>query len=396
MKDKDINYLPLSAVLNTIVDNRGKTVPTSDDGIKLIATNCISNDKLFPVYEKVRYVSQDTYDNWFRSYLEPGDIIFVNKGIPGKVCMVPDNLDFCIAQDMVGLRVNKSIIYNRYLFAYLRSKKTQDFIKSNIVGSLIPHFKKEQFKSLMIPIIPMKDQIKIGNLYYMICYKEELNNKINKNLHEICNELYNRLVSKLDDSNSKLLFVKEIAKCVLGGTPSRAKKEYWGGDINWINSGEINKFRIIEPSEKITELGLNKSATTLLPKKTTVLAITGATLGQVSRLEIDSCANQSVIGIIPDSILKNNYIYLSILNNIDDLVLKQTGGAQQHINKTDVETHKLVIPNDELLKEFDKNVSPLFDQIAINCFENKKLEQLRVTLLPKLMNGEIDLDNIEI
>ena len=134
----------------------------------------------------------------------------------------------------------------------------------------------------------------------------------------------------------------------------------------------------------------------MLPKGTTVLAITGATLGQVSRLEIDTCTNQSVIGIIPNKKELNNYIYLSILNTIDDLVLKQTGGAQQHINKNDVETHKIVIPNDELIREFDEIIKPLFDKISLTCFESKKLEQLRDILLPKLMNGEIDLDNIEI
>ena len=208
--------------------------------------------------------------------------------------------------------------------------------------------------------------------------------------------MYFELVSQLDDSNSSSKQIKEVSKCVLGGTPSRAKSEYWNGNINWINSGEVNKFRIIDASEKITELGLQKSSTALLPKGTTVLAITGATLGQVSRLEIDSCANQSVIGIIPNNIELNNYIYLSIFNTKNDLILKQTGGAQQHINKNDVETHEIIIPNDKLLKKFDERTRLVFDKISITCFENKRLEQLRDTLLPKLMNGEIDLDNIEI
>lgn len=240
------------------------------------------------------------------------------------------------------------------------------------------------------------NQNKIGKTLKNIDDKIKLNNEINNNLHELCNNLYFKLVSQLNDTNSSVENIKNVAKCVLGGTPSRTKKEYWNGSINWINSGEINKFRIIKASEKITELGLNKSSTTLLPRDTTVLAITGATLGQVSRLEIDSCANQSVIGIITNEKKLNNYMYLSILNSISDLVLKQTGGAQQHINKNDVETHEIIVPSMELLSQFDEIIRPLFDQISVNCFEINKLEQLRDTLLPKLMNGEIDLDNIEI
>ena len=246
----------------------------------------------------------------------------------------------------------------------------------------------------MIPEI--KTQKRIVKIIKDINDKIKVNNEINNNLHELCNNMYFELLSQLNEKNSTKKQMKEISKCVLGGTPSRVKSEYWNGNINWINSGEVNKFRIIEASETITDLGLQKSSTTLLPKGTTVLAITGATLGQVSRLEIDSCANQSVIGVIPSDKELNNYIYLSILNTINDLILKQTGGAQQHINKNDVETHEIIVPNDKLLKEFDDRIKSIFNKISLNCFENKRLEQLRDILLPKLMNGEINLDNIEI
>ena len=279
-----------------------------------------------------------------------------------------------------------------YLYYYLLKLDLGEYI----TGSTQPKLNQENMNKIKIKLPELKIQRKISKILSNIDKKIKLNNEINNNLHELCNNMYFELVSKLDDSNSSSKQIKEVSKCVLGGTPSRAKNEYWNGNINWINSGEVNKFRIIDASEKITELGLQKSSTALLPKGTTVLAITGATLGQVSRLEIDSCANQSVIGIIPNNIELNNYIYLSIFNTINDLILKQTGGAQQHINKNDVETHEIIIPNDKLLKEFYERTRLMFDKISITCFENKMLEQLRDTLLPKLMNGEINLDNIEI
>lgn len=389
----DKEKIPLTDCLDFIVDNRGKTVPITDNGIKLIATNCILNNSLYPVYEKIRYVSQDTYDNWFRAHPLPGDIIFVNKGTPGKVCLVPEKIDFCFAQDMMAFRVKKEI-YNKYLFAILRSSKIQNQISNSTVGTLIPHFKKEQLKDIYVPVVNYNLQKKIGDIYFKICQKIELNKEINNKLHELVNLIYLEYVSSLDENNSSRIEIKNIAKCILGGTPSRAISEYWNGNINWINSGEINKFRIIEASEYITDLGLSKSSTTLLPKETTVLAITGATLGQVSRLEIESCANQSVIGIVPNDSRFNNYIYLTMLNNIDDLALRQTGGAQQHINKNDVETFEVVVPNN--IEKFDNKVIQIFKKISMNCFQNRTLEQLRDTLLPKLMSGEIDLDNIEI
>ena len=77
---KDCERVPLPQLLSFVVDNRGKTVPVADDGsYQLIATNCIRNESLYPSYDKVRYLSEETYKNWFRAHPTPGDIIFVCK-----------------------------------------------------------------------------------------------------------------------------------------------------------------------------------------------------------------------------------------------------------------------------------------------------------------------------
>ena len=157
----------------------------------------------------------------------------------------------------------------------------------------------------------------------------------------------------------------------------------------WINSGKVNDYRIIEPSEYITELGLEKSSTKLLPKRTTVIAITGATLGKISLLEIDSCINQSVVGILENNIFKGEYIYFWMKNIINRLIAWQTGGAQQHINKDNVNKVNILIPNEKILQKYYIQVRPIFNKISSNCFENKNLQRLRDFLLPKLMSGEI-------
>lgn len=180
---KDYEYMDLPDILSFIVDNRGKTVPTDVNGNHiLIATNCIRNENLYPSYDKVRLIGENTYKNWFRAHPKPGDIIFVNKGTPGRVCMVPDPVDFCIAQDMIALRVKREIIYNKYLLAVLRSKKIQNQIAATTVGDVIPHFKKQQLREIKIPVPPMKIQKIIGDYYFAFCKKELINNKINRNL----------------------------------------------------------------------------------------------------------------------------------------------------------------------------------------------------------------------
>lgn len=183
-----------------------------------------------------------------------------------------------------------------------------------------------------------------------------------------------------------------VVKTILGGTPSTTSSSYWeNGTIAWINSGKTNEFRIIEPTAYITAEAVKSSNTKLLPKGTVVLAITGATLGQVSRLEIDSCANQSVVGILENQSVPSEYLYLWVKNNIQNIIRNQSGGAQQHINKNDVNDSFLLVPDTKTIKYFAKTIFPIFGAISLNCFENANLATIRDVLLPKLMSGEIDV-----
>jgi restriction endonuclease S subunit len=183
-------YRNLEELCLKIVDNRGKTAPTSDHGIPLIATNCISNERMYPIYDKVRYVSPDTYRSWFRDHPQPGDIIFVNKGTPGRVSLVPKPVDFCIAQDMVAIRPNKELVDDKYLFALLRSTYFQKQVEAFHVGTLIPHLKKGDFKELIVPIPPKSIQNFIGKYYYDISLRITILEKVNINLNNIMQAIF--------------------------------------------------------------------------------------------------------------------------------------------------------------------------------------------------------------
>lgn len=316
--------------------------------------------------------------------------------------MILSNRDSGCSPDVLVIETTNQEVNPIFLYYRLRNDDFFDYVILTSKGTKMPRGDKKAIMDFELDIPNIEIQNKIVKILKSIDEKIKLNNQINDNLHEILNSLYkawffeHSVLETKDYSNWNFECLKDYANCILGGTPSRAKEEYWNGDVNWINSGEVNKFRILEPSERITDLGLQKSSTTLLPVGTTVLAITGATLEQVSRLEIDTCANQSVVGVISKSYLSNEYIYLSILNNIDEIIKNQTGGAQQHINKGNIEDFKILVPSKEIMEKFNAIIKPIFYKIRENCFENKNLEQLRDTLLPKLMNGEIDLDNIEI
>ncbi len=329
--------------------------------------------------------------------VEPGNLIVSNSATPGLPKIM--KITACVHDGW--------LVFSNY------RETTRDFlyykfidIRQNLInqsnGSVFQNLKTDIVKDFNICIPNVKTQNKIVRILSKIDEKIELNNSINNNLEQQAMAIFKSWFVNFEPFDDELPSywknekLGNVCSCVLGGTPSRVKSEYWNGTIPWINSSEVNNFRIIKPSETITELGLSKSATKLLPAKTTVIAITGATLGKVSLLEIDACANQSVVGIIPNDDYPYEYIYPLIKQNINELTSHKTGGAQQHINKQNVESLDILVPTASDLVKYCTTVHNLYEMIANNCFENEHLMSLRDALLPKLMSGELDVSNIDI
>jgi type I restriction enzyme S subunit len=341
-------------------------------------------------------IKKETLKNPKNYFVKKGDILFARSSLKhsgtGQAAMV-----FNLPKDetvfsgfIIRFRKNlNSKIDNDFLNYLLRSDFYRTYLKKSMDGTTITNINQEFLSNLPINLPHLKEQELIAKILSSLDEKIELNRQIDKNLEAIGQAIFKEFF--INEQNKEWIISKigDELKTILGGTPDRTNPDYWNGNINWINSGKVNEFRITEPSEKITQQGLEKSATRLLPRGSTVLAITGATLGQVSRLEIDSCANQSVIGILENERFSSEYIYYWIKNEILNIISHQTGGAQQHINKTNVDNYDLLIPDEITSKNFNQIIKPIFKKISINCFQNQVLSQIRDSLLPKLMSGKI-------
>ena len=174
------------------------------------------------------------------------------------------------------------------------------------------------------------------------------------------------------------------------GTPSTKIDEYWNGDFPWLNSGEIANFPIIDSELTITEEGIKNSATTLMPKGTCVLSITRHLRSSI--LGVDSCANQSVVGIFESEKLKNSFIYPHLVNDIPRLMTLRSGAQQPHINKGTVDDSKMITPTEQVLNQYYSVVDAFYDTILNNAFQIKHLNELRNWLLPMLMNGQVKVN----
>lgn len=348
----------------------------------------ISDDGKYPVFSGYRYVGRYNEYN-----MMPEQLVVVARGV-GGTGDVKITTEKCFLTNLsIGVDIVRNDLVNaKYLYYYF----TLNNLRYLDSGSAQSQITITDLEKVNIPLPDLGTQNKIAFVLNMLDSKIEQNIAINNNLEQQIQIIFNQTFVNASFENQGTTTLGTVCECVLGGTPSRTKAEFWNGDIPWINSGEVNKFRITKPSEYITKLGLDKSATKLLPAHTTVIAITGATLGQISLLEIDSCTNQSVVGILENDNVPFEFIYPFICQNIGVLLSHQTGGAQQHINKQNVEQLPLVLPIKSVLLGYKNKVEPFFKMIAKNCFENERLAAIRDALLPKLMSGEIDVSQVDI
>jgi type I restriction enzyme S subunit len=427
----EFEYVSLSNLVEEIIDNRGRTCPTSEQGIPLIATNCVKEDRIYPTHEKVRYVSDETYAEWFRGHPIPGDILFVNKGSPGRVCLVPDPIDFCIAQDMVALRANKRLVYPQYLFAALRSPQVKASIDNMNVGTMIPHFKKGDFDKLLIPVPDRSEQESIGNIYYSFSLAIENKRKTNETLEAIAKALFKSWFVDFDPVRAKAegrptglpaeisdLFpdsfedselgeipsgwsiscVNDLCEWVSsGGTPSRSRKDFWeNGSIPWFKTGELNDAPLLDSAEKINELALGNSSCKYWEAGTILFAIYASpTVGRLGVLTESGTSNQAAAGLKAKGVIGTPFLRRTLLFSRDELQNIAVGAAQQNINVQILKDHKVVAPGISLATVYSKTISPLDEQQICLAKSTRELCLLRDALLPKLISGELRIPDAE-
>lgn len=379
------NEIPLSKTTKFIVDNRGKTAPTVKYGIPLIATNCINNKDLYPVYENLRYISKEIYDNWFRSHPEPGDIILTLKGSQnGAVCLIPNPVNFAIAQDMVALRADESVIDSLYLFAALRSPDVQAQIKNLDVSGVIPHLKKSDFDKLILPYPRRKVQENIGQIYFSLSNKIDLLKRQNTTLEKMAETLFRQwfvLEAKEDWEDSNLGEAIEIydnLRIPLSKMERDKKKDgllypYYGAAqiMDYIND-------YIFDGEYI-----------LLGEDGTVRTDEGYPVLQYATGKF--WVNNHTHVLKAKSPYNNFFIWNYLKKkNIDEIV---TGAVQPKINQANLKSIDFPKYPENLVNEFNKISEPFFMKINQNKTQIRTLTALRDTLLPKLMSGEVTVQS---
>lgn len=286
----------------------------------------------------------------------------------------------------------KNNISDPYFIYYLITSSLirEPAIKSMVGSSGRQRVQTDVVANLSINLPSLPTQQKIATILSSLDDKIELNNKINDNLEQQAQAIYDELFNN-DDRN---IILGDIIETTSGGTPSRKNMAFYtNGNYCWVKSKELQSSFIIDTEEKITDDAINNSAAKLLPKNSVLIAMYGATVGAYGIISKDMTCNQAICALLPNENYPYSYLFMFAKNITHELENLAVGSAQQNISQILIK--KLKVHSDtNKIKEFHSYTHSLFEKKLLIEQENKNLSNLRYTLLPKLMSGEIEMDEV--
>ena len=285
-----------------------------------------------------------------------------------------------------------------YLMLWFSRPEFDRYARYMSHGSVREIFDWDELCKVELPVPSIEKQRSIVKAYNTITDRIELKRKINDNLVAVGTAsiqknvgrgaLINLTEAEMDrltfPNGFKVQTVSEFcADTKSGSTPSRTNNEYWeNGTIPWIKSGEVHNNITLQTEECITPLGLNESATKLLPKDTVLMAMYGVTAGEVGYLAIEATTNQAICGMICQSKAEAAYLYFSLIQSQAAISRLSNGGAQDNLSKNFIDNIKIVVPPTEIIEKLD--LTSIVAQMTLNTKEIALLEELQSTVLAQL------------
>lgn len=180
-------------IIDTYIDNRGKTPPIEKQGIPLLEVKHLPKNSVFPDLNTTKYISNDTYENWLRNKPEALDIMLSTVGTVGRVNLVPTNNKIAIAQNILGFRFNPEKATQIYMFYLMKSEKFIFDMEARVVETVQKSIKRKDLEKIPL-LIPT---LELQNLFskFVIPFVIKQSNSENTNLEKIRNDLLPKLLS---------------------------------------------------------------------------------------------------------------------------------------------------------------------------------------------------------
>ena len=361
----------------------------------------------------LRFISPEFHAKIRKSALSPGDVVAVRTGIPGTSCVIPSGLETANCSDLVIFRCGEEV--DPHYLSYYLNLIASSHLRHQSVGAVQKHFNIGSAKDLLLPDVGIEVQRKIAAVLTALDAKIDLNNRINAELEALAKTIYDYWFVQFDfpdakgrpykSSGGKMVWnealkreipagwegddISAVAEILGGATPSKARSDYWDGDIPFFTPTDAatSVFQL-QTEDSITRAGLESCSSDYFAKGTVFITARGS-VGKIAIAGRSMAMNQSCYALVPKVSTNFPYVFLHAKTLIHHLKVKASGSTFNSIVTNDIEWTRLISPKPEVILEFCKVVTPMFERIESAQRENHELTQLRDWLLPLLMNGQV-------
>lgn len=376
-----------------------------DEGVPVIRGNNLPADLWFHDDDYV-FVSEKKADDLRSNTAFPGDLVFTQRGTLGQVGLIPLDAKYqryIISQSQMKLTVEPGSADPRFVYYFFRLPGTVTSLINHVLTSGVPHINLGILKKFKITLPGLEVQRNIAGI--LSAYDDLIENNKRRMvlLEEAARQLYREWFVRLRFPGHEHTPItdgvpegwargclSDFYNTASGGTPSRTNPDFFTGDILWVKTQELLNGFVSDTEEKITEDALKKSAAVLFPERTVLVAMYGATIGQLGITACPASSNQACCAITPrDKRASFVHAFLFFRENKEKLVGLSMGAAQKNINQQVIRSFPMLMPPRHLMELFNEVLMPAFDLWLNLQLQNQKLRAARDLLLPRLMSGEI-------
>jgi type I restriction enzyme, S subunit len=422
----------ISEVCSLIVDCVNKTAPKVEyeTPFKMLRTTNVRNGRIN--LDNCKYVDEQTYQKWTRRALvKKGDVLLTREAPIGEVGQVTTDDSVFLGQRLMQYRANNKILDSRYLlYSFLSPEMQNQFRIHEGSGSVVSHIRVPDCSKFEIPVPPLPTQQAIVNVLGTLDDKIHLNNQINQTLESIAQTIFKSWFVDFDPVKAKMeghkpegmdtetasLFpdklvesvlgmipegwevapVSEVSRVAIGKTPPRKESEWFStrtSDVTWVSIKDLGSSGtyVLESKEQITSEAQMKFNVRLVPANSVLLSFK-LTIGRVAITSHELTTNEAIAHfILPENAsMSTEYLY-QYLKQFDYSALGSTSSIAYAVNSKIVKTIPVLFPDSEILSRYHQTIEPIFKMIYNNQLESKTLINIRDTLLPKLISGEIQI-----
>ena len=396
------NHSTINDVCVLVTDGSHSSPKSVNDGKYMVSVKDFT-DYGFD-FASCRMISNDDYETLKRNGCVPqiDDILIGKDGARffEDIIIYRQREKPALLSSIAILRCDKSKILPDFLYYVLRTPSFRQDVKDNYgSGSAIPRIILKDFKRMMVSYPSLEKQQAIISVLTAIDSKIQANTEINDNLEQQAMALYRQMFVENNNDARRECRADEYFDISIGKTPPRKEAQWFSmnpTDCIWVSISDMGRcgMYIADSSEYLTHESVDKFNIKVVPDNTVLLSFK-LTVGRVAITDGAMVTNEAIAHFKTDKPEINEYLYC-YLKDFNYQTMGSTSSIATAVNSKIIKAMPFVIPTDAELVSFHSATAPMFEMIKTRQRENTRLAELRDSLLPKFMSGEIDVSAVQL